>query len=148
MLKNQLTRTCSGCDGARRRQRNTAVAAITGINGDVLAREREAPIKLRELLEVTVASGFDIEGALLRLPSRGVARIALARQTLMYLGHVACGLTKAEVGRLFGRYRTTVHHACMVVEQRRDDRQFDQALMHLERIIRIILGQTEIPCQH
>ncbi len=48
------------------------------------------------------------------------------------LAHVMCGLTLTEVGLLFGRDRTTVAHACAVVEDRRDDPVFDRALDLLE----------------
>ena len=102
--------------------------------------------ELRELLDATVAGGFDVEEALLRRPTRGVARIALARQVAMYLAHVACGLTKADVGRLFERDRTTAHHACVVVEYRRDNKAFDHAIDHLERIVRIVVGARRVPC--
>ena len=101
---------------------------------------------LLELLNLTVAGGFDINERELRQPNRGVARTALARQSAMYLAHVACGLTKTEVGRLFTRDRTTVHHACRVVEQRRDDQAFDHAIDHLERIVRIVVGTRRTPC--
>ena len=115
---------------SRRRKRGTDGVISTGMQA----------AELRELLEATVAGGFDIEETLLRLPTRGVARIALARQVAMYLAHVACSLSKAEAGRLFQRDRTTVHHACLVIEQRRDDEEFDNALDHLEKVIRIVVG--------
>jgi chromosomal replication initiation ATPase DnaA len=50
----------------------------------------------------------------------------------MYLAHVAGGLTLVEVARLFARDRTTVAHACAVVEDRRDDPEFDRTLAVLE----------------
>jgi chromosomal replication initiation ATPase DnaA len=50
----------------------------------------------------------------------------------MYLAHVSCGLTLTEVGHLFARDRTTVAHACIVVEDRRDEVPFDRALDLLE----------------
>jgi chromosomal replication initiation ATPase DnaA len=102
--------------------------------------------ELLTLLEAIVAGGFDIEVVLLRLPSRGVARVALARQSAMYLAHTICGLSKTEVGRLFERDRTTVNHACSMVEQRRDDVTFDLALEHLERVVRVVLGPQEVRC--
>ena len=58
--------------------------------------------------------------------------VALARQVAMYLAHVVCGLTLTDTGRLFGRDRTTVAHACCVIEDRRDDPLFDRALDLLE----------------
>jgi len=68
----------------------------------------------------------------MRTRGRGARRIAFARQVSMYLAHVAGGLPQAEVGRLFARDRTTVAHACMVVEDRRDDPAFDQTMAILE----------------
>ena len=58
--------------------------------------------------------------------------MALARQVAMYLAHVGCGLSLTETGRLFERDRTTVAHACGVIEDRRDDPIFDRALDLLE----------------
>jgi hypothetical protein len=65
-------------------------------------------------------------------PSPGVA---FARQVSMYLAHVGCGLSLTDVGILFARDRSTVAHACCVVEDRRDDPEFDSRLDHLERAI-------------
>lgn len=58
---------------------------------------------------------------------------AFARQIAMYLAHVGFGLSMAEVGRAFGRDRTTVVHACHLIEDRRDERRFDDLLDHLEQ---------------
>jgi hypothetical protein len=64
----------------------------------------------------------------------GPARAAaFARQIAMYLAHVGFGLSMAEVGRAFGRDRTTVVHACHLIEDRRDEVHFDQMLDHLEQ---------------
>jgi hypothetical protein len=46
----------------------------------------------------------------------------------MYLAHVAFRLSLTEVGELFGRDRTTVAHACGVIEDLRDDEIIDRAL--------------------
>ena len=48
--------------------------------------------------------------------TRGRPRVAFARQVAMYLAHVAWGLTLTEVGHVFARDRTTVAHACGLVE--------------------------------
>lgn len=58
---------------------------------------------------------------------------AFARQIAMYLAHVGFGLSMAEIGRAFGRDRTTVVHACHLIEDRRDEVRFDQLLDHLEQ---------------
>jgi chromosomal replication initiation ATPase DnaA len=123
----------------RRNRRTTAALAVQD-------RDIMGPRELRDLLDQIVAGGFDIDEPDLRRASRGQARIALARQVAMYPAHVACSLTKTEVGRLFERDRTTAHHACLVIEQRRDDHDFDDAIDHLERIIRIVIGTRRPQC--
>jgi chromosomal replication initiation ATPase DnaA len=40
-----------------------------------------------------------------------------------------------EVGHLFERDRTTVAHACGLIEDKRDDPDFDHRLDHLERAV-------------
>lgn len=88
------------------------------------------------MIEQTVAQAFGIKTFELRAPTRRRAPVALARQVAMYLAHVTCGLTLTEVGRLFGRDRTTAAHACRLVEDRRDDPNFDKSLDCLELALR------------
>lgn len=64
-------------------------------------------------------------------PDRGQADVALARQLAMYLMHVEFGRLYADVGRFFGRDRTTVWHACALIEDLRDEREFDAMLERL-----------------
>jgi chromosomal replication initiation ATPase DnaA len=85
-----------------------------------------------EAIEQAVVQVFGVGREDLRRMSRGRARVALARQVAMYLAHVSCGLTLTDTGKLFGRDRTTVAHACGVIEDRRDDPLFDRALDLLE----------------
>ncbi|MCV3735681.1 transposase (plasmid) [Rhizobium sp. TRM96647] len=59
---------------------------------------------------------------------------AHVRQIAMYICHVALQLSFADIGQAFGRDRTTVSHACNVVEDRRDDSAFDDFVATLERI--------------
>jgi chromosomal replication initiation ATPase DnaA len=76
-----------------------------------------------------------------RLPSLAIGsrsrygRVSLARQIAMYLAHVAFSLSLTQTGRLFGRDRTTVAHACGVVEDLRDDPAIDKALTVLATIL-------------
>lgn len=93
-------------------------------------------LSLRRQVEQAVAFVFAVDVGELRRPTRGRAEAAFARQVAMYLVHVGCGLTLTETGRLFERDRTTVAHACGVVEDRRDERDLDLALDWLERIAR------------
>lgn len=92
--------------------------------------------RLRVALEDTVAHVFDIERSRLSRPTRGAATVAQARQVAMYLAHVGYGMTLTEVGHLFERDRTTVAHACHVIEDRRECPQFDRALDILESVAR------------
>ena len=68
----------------------------------------------------------------LRGANRGRASTAFARQIAMYLAHVHLGLSLSQVGRNFGRDRTTVSHACARVEDSRDDPNFERVLVCLE----------------
>jgi chromosomal replication initiation ATPase DnaA len=59
----------------------------------------------------------------------GVAR---SRQLAMYLSHVVLGETLTDIGSAFGRDRTTVSHACGLIEDLRDDPAFDAEVAELE----------------
>jgi chromosomal replication initiation ATPase DnaA len=83
-------------------------------------------------IETLVAAALRIGLAELRAQSRGRAAAAFARQTAMYLAHVHLGISLSQVGRMFGRDRTTVAHACACVEDRRDDPKFERVLDCLE----------------
>jgi Bacterial dnaA protein helix-turn-helix len=89
-----------------------------------------------DAIETSVSRVFGVPIASMRSATRGRARVALARQSAMYLAHVVCGLSLTEVGRIFERDRTTVAHACALIEDRRDDPFFDQLLELLERVTR------------
>ncbi len=100
------------------------------------SRQRIAPTELARLIEALVASVFSVAETDLLAPSRGRAKIALARQVAMYLARVVGRLRFDEVAIVFGRDRSTVRHACHVVEDRRDDPDFNLTLDHLESIIK------------
>ena len=83
-------------------------------------------------LEAVVASTFRLSLDDLRRASRGEAQIAFARQVAMYVAHVWFALSLSEVGRRFDRDRTTVAHACRVVEDRREDPRVDRVVSAIE----------------
>ncbi|MGL4397667.1 MAG: helix-turn-helix domain-containing protein [Hyphomicrobium sp.] len=91
-----------------------------------------APDDARRAIEFAVIRVFGVEPEKLIHLQRGKKTTALARQVAMYLAHVACRLSLTDVGRMFARDRTTVAHACAVVEDRRDDPTFDRVLDLLE----------------
>jgi len=88
---------------------------------------------LRDLIETLVSASLAIPAATLRTRTRGNARAAAARQTAMYIAHVALGLNFAQTGRLFDRDRTTAAYACRRIEDLRDDPAFDLTLAALEQ---------------
>jgi chromosomal replication initiation ATPase DnaA len=68
--------------------------------------------------------------------TRGGARSAAARQVAMYLAHVAFEMSLARVAQAFRRDRSTVAHACHLVEDLRDDSAFDVQISQLEDLLR------------
>lgn len=64
------------------------------------------------------------------------------RQIAMYVCHVSLGISLSDIGQAFGRDRTTVSHACGVVEDRRDDPAFDDFVSALERISISVFAQS------
>ncbi len=67
---------------------------------------------------------------------RGSAETAFARQVAMYLCHVAFELSLARIATAFERDRSTVAHACHVIEDRRDDPAFEHWIDALELVLR------------
>lgn len=94
--------------------------------------EGDQLVAARRVIELAVTQVFDVAEQDLTTFNRGVARAAHARQVAMYLAHVTCNLSLTDVGRMFGRDRTTVAHACARIEDERDDPVFDLTLDLLE----------------
>ena len=102
-----------------------------------LAAELDRLNSERRIIEQAVSAAFHVVRDELWTATRGSPSTAFARQVAMYLAHVGCGLTLTEVGRLFARDRTTVAHACSLVEDRREEPPFDRALELLEGAMRL-----------
>ncbi len=79
-----------------------------------------------------VASAYNLTICEMFHHSRSRAPIAATRQLAMYMMHVVLGRSLTEVGRFFGRDRTTVSHACIRIEDLRDDDEFDERINQLE----------------
>ncbi|GBF57544.1 chromosomal replication initiator protein DnaA [Candidatus Phycosocius bacilliformis] len=92
------------------------------------------------------AFALGIKGDLL-VPDRGTAQHAFARQTAMYLTHVAFGLSLHRVAIAFGRDRSTVAYACHLIEDRRDDPHLDDMLDQLEAALRAAPAPRFLPDQ-
>lgn len=67
------------------------------------------------------------------------------RQIAMYVCHVSLSIPLSEIGDAFGRDRTTVSHACHVVEDRRDDTGYDELVSTVERLVSAIFARSEVP---
>lgn len=90
-----------------------------------------------------VAPDFGVSSADSACETRGSQKAAFARQVAMYLAHVGFGLGFAAIGECFRRDRTTVAHACRVVEDRRDDIWFDCRMAALELACRAADGDAQ-----
>ena len=89
------------------------------------------------------AALFNVSGRELRHPGRSPLGVARVRQIAMYVTHVTLRMSMRDVGDGFGRDRTTVLYACHQVEDMRDDEDFDQVVVLLERIVRAAFGETD-----
>ncbi|WP_043062655.1 helix-turn-helix domain-containing protein [Brucella anthropi] len=97
------------------------------------SRERQN-IALCDALIDLLVTVFGVSGAELRSPLRCRREVARLRQIGMYVAHTAFGLAMREVAAGFARDRTTVMHACHLVEDMRDDSEFDAIVSTFERI--------------
>ena len=99
----------------------------------------------RQLLEHAVARVFLGTGAELWSVRRGSPPVVFARQVAMYLAHVEWGLTLTQVGRIAARDRTTVAHACGLIEDLRDDPVFDRSLELLGSVLEVLSPLRRTP---
>lgn len=65
------------------------------------------------------------------------------RQIAMYLSHVVLSVPYQSIAIAFGRDRTTVVHACSVVEDRRDNAAYDRFVEQCERCIKAVFAPLE-----
>jgi hypothetical protein len=97
-------------------------------------RRDEVALEVCEGLIDIAAALFSVPSKELRKPGRTAVPVSRVRQIAMYVAHVVLRLTMGEVGAGFGRDRTTVLHACQVIEDMRDNPEFDRAVLMIERI--------------
>ncbi len=110
-----------------------ALALSDGASGSPLAQhDRTRAVFVMDL--VALATG--VPSPQIRCETRSHARAARARQIAMYLAYIAFQWPLVRVGQAFGRDRTTAGYACRLVEELRDDRQFDAKLERLEACLK------------
>ena len=90
-----------------------------------------------------VSALFNVSGREIREPNRKHLGVCRVRQIAMYVAHVTFGLSMRDVGIGFARDRTTVLHACHLVEDMRDDVEFDRIVNTVERVVSAAFRQME-----
>ncbi|WP_027229974.1 helix-turn-helix domain-containing protein [Phyllobacterium sp. UNC302MFCol5.2] len=109
---------------------------------ELVSIDEEAPLDER-LLQVCdglidiLSTLFNVSGRELRSHSRCERPVARVRQIGMYVAHVTLALTMSEVGRAFGRDRSTVNHACHLIEDMREELEFDHIVQTIENIVKV-----------
>ena len=91
---------------------------------------------ISRLAKEVVCEAYSIPHADLLAKDRGGSQISLARQIAMYLSHIVGQLTLVEIAMQFDRQRSTISHACINVEDRRDSPVFDMQLEFMEKQMR------------
>jgi chromosomal replication initiation ATPase DnaA len=100
----------------------------------------ERTIALCEAMIDITAALFNVSGRELRKSGRSSMGVSRVRQVAMYVAHVVLRLNMADIGKAFGRDRTTVLYACHLIEDLRDDDEFDRIITMTERVALAAFG--------
>ena len=104
------------------------------INSHDLGKARQGMELAMRLVSITYTVPLDE----LFSPTRRKAKVAFARQVAMYLVHVGMGMNLSQVAKLFKRDRSTAAHACRLIEDFRDNEEFDELVDLLEKTLRTL----------
>ncbi|MHC1549708.1 helix-turn-helix domain-containing protein [Phyllobacterium sp. K27] len=102
----------------------------------------ERPFQICDHVLDILSALFNISGGDLRSNSRCEQAVARVRQIGMYVVHVTLGMSMTKVGRVFGRDRSTVAHACHLIEDMREDADFDRIVHMVETVVRAAFVQS------
>jgi hypothetical protein len=108
---------------------------------------RKSAQRLCDLAILATAAAFGVPPGEVCAATRRAPSIAFARQSAMYLAHIAFGLSYSEIGLAFGRDRTTAAYACRLIEDRRDDPAVDAVLGLLEDACGALRRRLTAPVQ-
>ncbi|MFN7054261.1 helix-turn-helix domain-containing protein [Hyphomonas sp.] len=99
------------------------------------------------LAAALVAFALGLSAEAVAGPGRGRPVEARARHVAMYLAYTGCDMSLARVARAFQRDRSTVAHACQLVEEYREDPDFDIWVEQLAVGLRsvAVLAARELP---
>jgi len=103
---------------------------------ETMRNEGKVDVARARLTQQAVAFVFGEVMEEIAARTRRSKQAAHARQAAMYLTHIAFGMSYGRVANAFGRDRSTVAYACRVIEDRRDDQDFDAHLDTLEEFLR------------
>lgn len=98
-------------------------------------KRRERSVEICDALIDFLSVYFAVSSAELRSPLRGRKEVAHIRQLGMYLAHTSFSMVMSEVAVGFCRERTTVMYACHLVEDRREDEEYDAVVSTLEKFV-------------
>lgn len=91
---------------------------------------------IARMAKEVVCEAFGVPHTDLIVRDRREARLCAARQAAIYLAHVVGQLTLNEAAACFQRDRSTISHACINVEDRRDSPVFDLQMDYMETRLR------------
>lgn len=100
----------------------------------------ERTLELCEAMIDITAALFNVSSKAIREPGRSTLGVSRVRQVAMYVAHVVLRLNMSDIGKAFGRDRTTVLYACQLIEDLRDDDDFDRIITMTERVALAALG--------
>lgn len=106
-----------------------------GMRGD------ETAIALCDAVVDIVAALSAVPGREIRSRARESRAASQARHMAMYVSHVVLGLSMRQVGIGFGRDRTSIVYACHLIEDMRDDIEFDRLVAMVERVVGAAVGR-------
>lgn len=105
------------------------------ISGDIAAddlSEYSQKNELCKLIVTIIADQFDIPVDQMMCKTRACAKAARARQIAIYLAHTVFSIAYGHAADFFNRDRTTISHACKMIEDQRDDIEFDLKIEKME----------------
>lgn len=127
-----------------KQEREEGVASWEDIAEEVFASRsgsrEDRTIELCEAMIDIAAALFNVPSKAIREPGRSPLGVSRVRQVAMYVAHVVLRLNMSVIGKAFGRDRTTVLYACQLIEDLRDDPDFDRIITMTERVALAALG--------
>lgn len=91
-----------------------------------------------------VSAFFNVSSKDIRNSTRSVAAVARVRQVGMYVAHTVLQIPMKHVGRCFVRDRTTVQHAVTLIEDLREDSDFDSIMDQVDRLVRVLVRREPV----